>query len=288
METEEKKEAGKAEVLWRRLRDWVTVKPAEPQPWQEHWSKLLEHHVAFYRQLPVEQRMEFERRITLFWQTTEIVAGQFEVEDLDRLLVAASAIIPVWSFPNWHYLNLKTVYLLPASFNQRFECGKLDSVMTGMVGTGPMSGKMALSCPALRHGFDNSRDKQNVGIHEFVHLIDLADGDGDGFPERLREYAFAAPWFKLMAEKTLSINDKQTNINDYAGSNTMEFLAVASEYFFERPRMMQRKHPKLYRALSELYKQDVAAIEEDLQPRKKAPCPCGSGKRYKHCCMPKS
>jgi len=54
-----------------------------------------------------------------------------------------------------------------------------------MVGNGPLHGKMALSKPHLHLGFKNSRDKHNVGIHEFVHLIDMADGNCDGFPERL-------------------------------------------------------------------------------------------------------
>tara|TARA_R110001592_G_scaffold103298_2_gene291140 strand:- start:6875 stop:7033 length:159 start_codon:yes stop_codon:yes gene_type:complete len=52
-----------------------------------------------------------------------------------------------------------------------------------MVSAGPLTGKSAFSKPALHHGFANTYDKHNVGIHETVHLIDLTDGDG--FPERL-------------------------------------------------------------------------------------------------------
>ncbi|WP_369819834.1 SEC-C metal-binding domain-containing protein [Oleiphilus sp. HI0066] len=29
-------------------------------------------------------------------------------------------------------------------------------------------------------------------------------------------------------------------------------------------------------------------IADDIKPKKKSPCPCGSGKRYKHCCMPEN
>ncbi|WP_262503045.1 zinc-dependent peptidase [Polaribacter glomeratus] len=29
----------------------------------------------------------------------------------------------------------------------------------------------------------------------------------------------------------------------------MEFLAVAGEYFFERPKLIKKKHPELYRML---------------------------------------
>lgn len=254
--------------------------------WQPQWSGFLNEKVAFYRVLSDEDKALFNKRAMLFLQTTAIEAGQFEVMDEDRLLVAASAIIPVWGFPKWHYFNLKAVYLLPAAFNDSFECGALNSTITGMVGTGPMAGKMALSKPALHFGFENSKDKQNVGIHEFVHLVDMADGECDGYPERLKEFAFSIPWFELVEHKTRAIHNKQSNISNYGATNRAEFFAVASEYFFERPRMLKNKHPQLFGALSEFYRQDVMSIANDIKPRKKAPCLCGSGKRYKRCCMP--
>lgn len=256
--------------------------------WQASWTTYLNNTVAFYRTLSGSDKVIFEKRVRLFLETTPVEAGQFEVSDQDRLLVAASAIIPVWGFPEWHYFNVQKVFLLPASFNEHFECGQSDSLITGMVGTGAMSGKLALSQPALHLGFTNAKDKQNVGIHEFVHLVDMADGDCDGFPERLKKHAFSIPWFELVKHKITGIENKSCNIRDYGATNKAEFLAVASEYFFERPAMMKKKHPKLYQALSDMYQQDVSRIASDIKPRKKAPCPCGSGKRYKHCCLPES
>jgi len=161
-------------------------------------------------------------------------------------------------------------------------------LITGMVGAGLMSGKLVMSRPALHLGFSNSKDKHNVGIHEFVHLVDMADGDCDGFPERLKEHAYSIAWFELVEKKINDIELRESSIRDYGATNKAEFLAVASEYFFERPKMMQSKHPVLFQSLSDLYRQDVMRIAEDLQPRRKAPCPCGSGRRYKHCCMEKT
>lgn len=254
--------------------------------WRPSWSEYLNDTVVFYRTLGQKDKRVFEERARLFLETTPIESGQFEVSDDDRLLVASSAVIPVWGFPDWHYFNVSKVFLLPASFNEKFECGLPDSLFTGMVGTGPMSGKLVLSRPALHQGFMNSRDKHNVGIHEFVHLVDMADGDCDGFPERLKKYSYAIPWFELVEKKITGIEGKQSNIRDYGATNKAEFLAVASEYFFERPKMMKNKHPALYSALTDLYQQDVLRLSEDINPKKKSPCPCGSGKRYKHCCLP--
>jgi len=263
-----------------------STQSTKTHPWQQPWTDFLTQKVAFYRVLSEDDKKLFNQRALLFLQTTAVEAGQFEVTDADRLLVAASAIIPVWGFPRWHYFNLKSVFLLPEAFNEQFECGAQDSKITGMVGTGPMSGKMALSRPALHLGFENTRDKSNVGIHEFVHLVDMADGECDGYPERLKEYPFSIPWFELVEKKTREIHRGESNVNAYGASNRAEFFAVASEYFFERPQMLQKKHPRLFAVLTEFYQQDVLAIAGDINVRKKAPCPCGSSQRYKRCCMP--
>ena len=270
-----------------RLRDLFTSDKRETEfNWQSSWSTFLLEYVDFYRVLSENDKTLFHHRIWLFLETTAVEAGQFPVTDEDRLLVAASAIIPVWSFPKWHYFNLKAVYLLPAAFNAEFECGKADSTVTGMVGTGPLAGKMALCKPALYQGFKNHRDKQNVGIHEFVHLIDMADGECDGYPERLKEFAYSIPWFELVGKKIQGIESGSSNIPNYGATNRSEFFAVASEYFFEQPKLLQAKHPILYSKLSELYKLETSDIAMDIKIRKKDPCPCGSKKRYKRCCMP--
>ncbi len=276
--------------MFTRLFSFIFRSSEKPTPeytevWRSEWSVFLDKHVGFYRNLNKSDRELFERRVLLFLHSTAVEGGvAVEVTDEDRLLVAASAIIPVWNFPKWHYFNLKAVYLLPAAFDENFVCSGAARI-TGMVGTGPMAGKMALSKPHLHQGFLNSRDKRNVGIHEFVHLIDMADGDCDGFPERLKEYAYAIPWFEFARKKMAEIVDNDSNIRDYGATNTAEFFSVASEYFFERPQMLRKKHPELCSALEQFYQQNVEEITNDRQFSKNGPCPCGSGKKYKRCCL---
>jgi len=245
--------------LGQRIFRWLDGTPPELPVWQPQWSEFLQQEVVFYRTLSAEDKKIFEHRMQLFLATTEIEGGvQVEVTDEDRLLVAASAVIPVWAFPDWHYFNVRAVFLLPGLFNAQFECGKRDSLISGMVGTGPMAGKLALSKPDLHAGFANARDKHNVGIHEFVHLIDGADGTLDGFPERMDNYRFSEPWFALVKHKVEEIEKKHTGISDYATVNHAEFFAVASEYFFERPELLEKKHPQLYQWLSEFYHINLA------------------------------
>lgn len=276
--------------LLRNLFGFNKVQQANHQTiWQESWSEFLNSHVSFYRRLSAADKICFEQRCILFLQTTQVEGSQdVVITDEDKLLVAASAIIPVWGFPEWHYLNIKTVVLLPGRFNEHYQYGMDDSRISGMVGTGVMAGKMALSKPDLHLGFNNDVDKQNVGIHEFVHLVDMADGQCDGFPERVTEYEYCAPWFEFVHHKINQVEQGKSNINDYAATNSAEFFAVSSEYFFERPKMLKRKHPKLYDYLSQFYQQNLAELKADIKPRKNRPCPCGSQKKYKRCCMPRS
>jgi len=145
---------------------------------------------------------------------------------------------------------------------------------------------MILSKPALHHGFSNKSDKKNTAIHEFVHLIDKLDGSIDGIPELLLERQYTIPWIELINKKIEEIYDKKSDINPYGGTNRAEFYAVASEYFFERPKLLAKKHPKLYGLLENIFNQNM--ISRNLNKRKlsigrNSPCPCNSGLKFKKC-----
>jgi Mlc titration factor MtfA (ptsG expression regulator) len=47
----------------------------------------------------------------------------------------------------------------------------------------------------------------------------------------------------------------RSDIDPYAVTNEGEFFAVVSEYFFERPDLLEEKHPELYKLLTEFFHQ---------------------------------
>jgi len=94
---------------------------------------------------------------------------------------------------------------------------------------------------------------QNTGVHEFLHLIDKMDGITDGVPERLLEHAYVIPWLKLIHKEMEAINDDKSDIRSYGGTNEAKFLAVASEYFFEQPEALKKKHPELFGMLQSCF-----------------------------------
>ncbi len=217
--------------------------------------KLLQNHVEFYVELDRDKKAVFEEKLAHFLGHIKIEGVGTEVSPLDRILVGASAVIPILGFKDWEYRNLGTVLLYPDTFNKDFQFAEGDRHIMGMVGDGYMNGQMILSQSALRHGFSKSAGAENTGIHEFVHLIDKSDGATDGVPQYFIKHGYAIPWLKMMHQEIRKIEDNQSDINPYATTNEAEFFAVVSEYFFENPERMKDRHPALYESLSKIFGQ---------------------------------
>lgn len=142
--------------------------------------------------------------------------------------------------------------MYPDYFDERFSTASEVRNVAGMVGSGALSSKMILSQQALRNGFLNF-SADNTAIHEFVHLIDKADGEVGGIPEYLIPKSLIEPWIKEMHKTIREIRTGESDIREYAGTNEAEFFAVVSEYFFKKPALLQEDHPKLYRMLDHIY-----------------------------------
>lgn len=240
-------------------------KPANPLSKED--IDFLLHHISFYQKLKESDKTVFKFKVNEFIQNVTVTGVDCRVDRADRLLIAASAVIPIFSFPDWQYLNLDEVLLYPRSFNTTFETEQRDSAILGMVGSGPMEGKMILSRSALKSGFANEKDGRNTAIHEFVHLIDKMDGTIDGIPQLLLEKQYTLPWLALIDEHIQKIRNRKSSFNPYAGTNREEFLAELSVYFFEKPEKLKLDHPKLYKMLDHIFNKRLP--KKGKLPRKK-------------------
>ncbi len=231
------------------------TKRKKPASFPDSWLGILDKEVLFYKNLTASQKTCFQKRMMTFLAEVNVEAVGFEISDRDKIFVAASAVIPIFNFGDWHYNNLDTVLIYPDYFNVDLEFNERSEgrIIGGMVGTGQFENHMILSKKALDFGFSNKTDKGNTAIHEFVHLLDKMDGETDGVPERLLGKEYIAPWLHLMYKEMEAINNDESDIRKYGATNEAEFFAVASEYFFERPRLFKRKHPELYEMLSKCF-----------------------------------
>lgn len=262
---------------------WIL--PKEPFPID--WRVILKRDVSFYNSLSEEEKKKFEYQVQEFLLNCRITGIETTVDTTDKVLVASSAVIPIFAFDDWKYSNIHEVLLYPTAFNEKFETKGADRQIAGMVGNGYMEGMMVLSKQALKHGFKNESDKKNTAIHEFVHLIDKTDGVIDGIPSLLLEKQYSIPWIDLINKKMDEIYDGESDINPYGGTNRAEFFAVVSEYFFERPKLLERTHPELYILMERIFKQDMSSknlSKNNVKIGRNSPCPCNSGRKFKSCC----
>jgi Mlc titration factor MtfA (ptsG expression regulator) len=225
----------------------------ETIPSIEKVKRILNEEVNFYEQLPSERKPEFEKRVMKFLDDVRITGVGTTVEEQDQVLVASSAIIPIFGFPDWDYPNLREVLLYPGAFDDKFRLEGNNRDILGQVGEGAHRNVMILSKDALRSSFSNKTGKSNVGIHEFVHLVDSMDGSYDGLPETLLQKKYVMPWLQLMRDEMQKIQNNESDINPYGLTNEAEFYAVVSEYFFTRPDLLKEKHPELFGYLERIF-----------------------------------
>lgn len=241
-----------------RKRDNNIQQPIAPQKTDSALKLLLATHVDYYHKLDAKEKLRFELKMDNFLKKVNIEGVGTDITDLDRVLIASSAVIPIFGLGDWEYRNLTNVILYPDTFDETYQFEGDNRAIQGMVGSGYMNGQMILSRPSLEKGFSPMSGKENTAIHEFVHLVDKSDGATDGVPEHLVAHEYAIPWLKLMHQEMHRIEKGHSDINPYALTNEAEFLAVASEYFFEKPDEFKQKHPELYQQLSAIFRQKPA------------------------------
>ncbi len=282
-------------AYWLSLRKVRRRRELLSRPFPSAWEAVLQKDVAFFRALQPGEQRRFRAELVTFLGEKRITGIRTELDTRTRVLVGASAIIPIFGFPEWEWDQISEVLVYPSRFDENFDLEGGDGQhILGMVGTGAMNRIMILVKPDLIAGFTNPGDKRNVGIHEFAHLVDKSDGAVDGVPRVGLPPDAIAPWIELVRRKMREIDDGASDLNRYALTNEAEFFSVAAEYFFERPGIMERKHPELFAMLQKVFLQDMKsrarALRREISSRRKSfgrnsPCPCGSGKKYKNCCL---
>lgn len=262
------------------------------QPFPAQWEHVLQTHVAFFQSLPQPGQERFRQLVAVFLDEVRITGIGTKVDDTVRVLVAASAVIPIFGFQDWEYHRLGEVLIYPNSFGEEFETtGVTERNIFGMVGLKHLSGVMILSKSSLLGGFDDPSNRDNVGVHEFVHLVEQEEVD-HGLPREVPWQA-VQHWLKYVAHELAHPPKNRSYISNYAFTNEHEFLAVLAEYFFKSPDILQKKDPQLYSMLREMFHQDTNSfLQRPILSRQRygrnSPCPCGSGKKYKHCCLLKA
>src|SRR5687768_14451401 len=112
---------------------WGSRRRLKASPLPHNYQQILEEHVSFYAKLDGDGKARFETRMKEFLQRVRITGAGTSVEDLDRVFIAASAVIPLFHFPYWEYTNLNEVLLYPGSFDEEYRIEGVERPIAGMV-----------------------------------------------------------------------------------------------------------------------------------------------------------
>ena len=85
----------------KNSKGWKKPKDAFPQ----QWRSVLLNKISFYNALAQNENEQFEYKVQEFLLNHRITGIHTTVNITDKLLVASSAIIPIFKFKDWVYTN---------------------------------------------------------------------------------------------------------------------------------------------------------------------------------------
>ncbi|MFN8416917.1 MAG: zinc-dependent peptidase [Cytophagaceae bacterium] len=208
---------------------------------------LLQKDFSYYRKLPPESRPLFKQRISEFIKHTEFQGRQgLEVTDTMKILVAATAAQLTFGFnSDYNYDHFSKIILYPDRYVSKY---------TGQLHVGEMNtgGVIVFSWKDFYEGIKTDNDSRNVGLHEFAHALDFIDKAELGINDY---FAHTIDKIKVFGRHYIHKKPEKPFFRSYAATNSTEFFAVGTEYFFEAPIEFRKEMPELYNLYCIAYRQ---------------------------------
>lgn len=256
-------------LLTNRRRDKLRARLLEPA-----LLDMLERNFAVFSRLSDADRAELIGHIQVF-----LAEKHFEgcdglvLTDEMRVMIAAQACLLLLHRDTDYYPELTSILVYPTGYTEE----SVRHIGGGIWEEGPEDrlghtalklGALVLAWDAASHGARDPSDGQNVVLHEFAHQLDFENRDADGTPA-LDTHAQYVAWARVMsaefnALRVAEAHGLPTVLDGYGATNQIEFFAVATEAFFERPRALKARHPDLYRELQTFFKQNPEAYSSEL------------------------
>jgi len=217
----------------------------------------LEHNVPFYKRLPHELQVELQGRIRVFVDEKNFEGcNGLEVTDEIRITIAAQACILLLNRKGRTYPELVTVLVYPSPYQDQ----SMEGEGSTRLGESWVSGTVVLAWDHVLRGAKPMNDARNVVFHEFAHQLDQEDKAADGTP-KLGPNVSYAQWGEVLGREYLALREsvdrgQKAFLDSYGATNEAEFFAVVTEFFFEKPDQLGRKHPELFEAFKAFYRQD--------------------------------
>lgn len=250
---------------WQRAREEAALRRrAIPD---DLWKRTLVRF-PFLRWRSPEDQIELRRLTSLFLDRKEFTAaGDLRLTNAVVVSIAAQAVLPILKLGLARYDSFVGIVVHPdqvvARRNVQGDDGLVHEYDETLAGEAVQGGPVMLSWRDVREAGRPGSPGYNVVVHEFAHVLDLADGRSDGVP-LLPAGLSRAAWLAVLESQFEAFvrrvdADEQTALDAYGASGIDEFFAVASESFFVNPHGLAAEHGPLHEMLKRLYMQDPRA-----------------------------
>src|SRR2546428_10504440 len=236
------------------------------RPFPKEWLEVIQRHDIFVQKLAVEDQAELPGHFQVVLAEKRFEGcGGLVITDEVRVTIAAQACLLLLHRRTDYFPGLLTILVYPLTYmvEEKRPIGEhvwQEGTVTRLGETGRRMGSLVLSWGAVKHGAADPSDAKNVVLHEFAHQLDYENNAADGVPGlATREQQLA--WSEVMRSEfaSLRVADESgipTLLDTYGATDPAEFFAVSVEAFFEQPRALRARHPKLYAELQRYFNQD--------------------------------
>jgi MtfA peptidase len=229
------------------------------------WRRTLKRF-PFLVQGPGRDEAQLRRMTSLFLDRKEFTGAHgLSITDDMAVAIAAQACLPVLHLGLGWYDSFVGIVVQPGQVRVRREHVDEDGIVHEadevLLGEAVPGGPVMLSWRDVRASGATASDSVNVVIHEFAHLLDMADGEMNGRPP-LPPGLSVATWDAVMQAEYEAFCERvdaeePTVIDPYGAEAIEEFFGVASEAFFVNREGLQREHPQLDTLLARAYRYPV-------------------------------
>ena len=253
---------------WRGLRERRDARTLARRPIPDDLWRLTLARFPFLTRRSAQDVQQLREMATLFLDRKEFSGPpDVAVSDEMAVAVAAQACLPVLQLGLARYDGFVGIVLQPDLVKVRREhldddgvLHEYDEVLSGEAVQG---GPVMLSWRDVRGSGRSAAEGYNVVIHEFAHVLDMADGIADGVPPLPPDIG--------RDEWTATLHDEyerfaarvdageETALDPYAAHAPEEFFAVASEAFFVNPGLLRSEHPAFEALLQRFYRREPVA-----------------------------